>query len=272
VSQYQHLLRSNPVSHDSIQAAASVLAEARQTRRTCSRVSERFHISTLADAYAVQELNTQAALAEGRRLSGRKIGLTSLAVQQQLGVDQPDFGMLFADMEFRDGDVIDCARLIQPKAEGEIAFVLGRDLPNPDTTLGELMRAVEYLVPALEIVDSAIEDWKITLVDTVADNASSGLYVLGKTPVRLANLDLALEGMLLEKNGTQAAIGVGAACLGNPLDACLWLARTMAEVGRPLRAGDVLLSGALGPMVPVTAGDSLRLRLTRLGEVGCRFV
>uniref|UniRef100_A0A1I7Z8E4 PTA_PTB domain-containing protein n=1 Tax=Steinernema glaseri TaxID=37863 RepID=A0A1I7Z8E4_9BILA len=149
---------------------------------------------------AVQELATQAALAAGRRLSGRKVGLTSLAVQQQLGVDQPDFGMLFADMECHDGQAIDSTRLIQPKAEGEIAF----------------------------IVDSAIEDWKITLVDTVADNASSGLYVLGKTPVSLHGLDLALEGMLLEKNGAQAAIGVGAACMGNPLDACLWLARTMA--------------------------------------------
>lgn len=260
------------MSHDSIQAAASVLAQARMTRTPCGRISEHFQISTLADAYSVQELNTQAALAAGRRLSGRKIGLTSLAVQEQLGVDQPDFGMLFADMEYGDGEAIDSSRLIQPKAEGEIAFVLGRDLPNPDTTLGELMSAVEYLVPALEIVDSAIENWKITLVDTVADNASSGLYVLGKSPVRLANLDLALEGMLLEKNGAHASIGVGAACLGNPLDACLWLARTMAEFGRPLRAGDVLLSGALGPMVPVTAGDSLRLKLTRLGEVSCRFV
>ncbi|WP_454255253.1 2-keto-4-pentenoate hydratase [Pseudomonas sp. Marseille-Q8238] len=259
------------MNHDSIQAAAAALAEARQTRRPCGRISERFQISTLADAYAVQDLNTQAALAAGRRLSGRKIGLTSLAVQQQLGVDQPDFGMLFADMEVRDGEAIDSSRLIQPKAEGEIAFVLGRDLPNADTTLGELMRAVDYLVPALEIVDSAIEDWKITLVDTVADNASSGLYVLGKTPVPLSGLDLALEGMLLEKNGAQASIGVGAACLGNPLDACLWLARTMAEVGRPLQAGDVLLSGALGPMVTAAAGDSLRLRLTRLGEVSCRF-
>ena len=174
-------------------------------------------------------------------------------------------------MECHDGQAIDSTRLIQPKAEGEIAFVLGRDLPDPDTTLGELLRAVDHVLPALEIVDSAIEDWKITLVDTVADNASSGLYVLGKTPVSLHGLDLALEGMLLEKNGAQAAIGVGAACMGNPLDACLWLARTMALAGRPLQAGDVLLSGALGPMVPVVAGDSLRLRLTRLGEVSCRF-
>jgi 2-keto-4-pentenoate hydratase len=258
--------------HDSIQNAASALSEARRTRTPCSRISERFGISSLADAYAVQELNTREALAAGRRLTGRKIGLTSLAVQQQLGVDQPDFGMLFADMECSDGDAIDSHRLIQPKAEGEIAFVLGHDLLHPDTSLAELMRAVDFVVPALEIVDSAIEDWKITLVDTVADNASSGLYVLGKNPQRLSALDLALEGMVLEKNDSQASIGVGAACLGNPLNACLWLARTMAECGRPLQAGDVLLSGALGPMVTATAGDRLRMRLTRLGEVSCHFI
>jgi 2-keto-4-pentenoate hydratase len=162
--------------------------------------------------------------------------------------------------------------LIEPKAEGEIAFVLGSDLPNLDTTLAELMRAVDYVVPALEIVDSVIENWNITLVDTVADNASSALYVLGKQPTKLSSLDLRLEGMLLEKNRAVASMGLGAACLGNPLDACLWLARTMAEVGRPLQAGDVLLSGALGPMIPVVAGDSLRLSLTRLGEVSCHFV
>lgn len=254
-----------------LEQAADALTQARQLREPCAQISATFGITTLVDAYAVQEINTQRALEQGRRLVGRKVGLTSSAVQQQLGVDQPDFGMLFADMEVADGEAVDCSRLIQPKAEGEIAFVLGRDLPNPDTTLAELMSAVEYLLPAIEIVDSAIIDWKITLADTVADNASSALYVLGKQPTRLSALDLRLEGMLLEKNRRQASIGVGAACLGNPLDACLWLARTMAEFGRPLVAGDVLLSGALGPMTQVVPGDHLHLRLTRLGEVGCHF-
>ncbi|MEN0108203.1 MAG: fumarylacetoacetate hydrolase family protein [Pseudomonas sp.] len=252
-------------------AAAAALQQARHSRTPCGRISEQFGITSLADAYAVQELNTRQALEQGRRQVGCKIGLTSKAVQQQLGVDQPDFGVLFADMEVLDGDVVDTRRLIQPKAEGEIAFVLGRDLPDSDTTLAQLLSAVEYLLPAIEIVDSAIEDWRITLVDTVADNASSALYVLGKQPTRLSALNLALEGMQLTLNGQQAAIGVGAACLGNPLNACLWLARTMAELGRPLRAGDVLLSGALGPMVPVKAGDRVHLHLTRLGEVGCVF-
>lgn len=262
------------MSHDALkklEQAAEALTQARQLREPCAQISATFGISTLTEAYAVQEINTRRALEQGRRLVGRKVGLTSSAVQQQLGVDQPDFGMLFADMEIADGESVDCSRLIQPKAEGEIAFVLGRDLPNADTTLAELMSAVEYLLPAIEIVDSAIVDWKITLADTVADNASSALYVLGKQPTRLSALDLRLEGMLLEKNRSQVAIGVGAACLGNPLDACLWLARTMAEFGRPLVAGDVLLSGALGPMTQVVPGDHLQLRLTRLGEVGCHF-
>ncbi|NIE72936.1 2-keto-4-pentenoate hydratase [Pantoea sp. Ap-967] len=260
------------MNQQNLEAAALAILDAREQCQAVARISERFDITSLADAYAVQDINTRVALAQGRRLSGRKIGLTSLAVQQQLGVDQPDFGMLFADMEHRDGSDIETSRLIQPKAEGEIAFVLGRDLPNADTTLSELLRAVDHVLPALEIVDSVIQDWKITLVDTVADNASSGLYVLGKTPVLLSGLDLSVEGMVLEKNGSQASLGVGAACMGNPLDACLWLARTMAEAGRPLQAGDVLLSGALGPMVSVSAGDRLRLRLSRLGEVSCQFV
>lgn len=251
--------------------AAQALQNSRDTAKPISRVSERFDISTVEDAYAVQDLNTERALQAGRRLSGRKVGLTSFAVQQQLGVDQPDFGMLFADMEVCDGGVIDCSQLIQPKAEGEIAFVLKRDLPAVDTTLAELVSAIDYVLPALEIVDSAIEDWKITLVDTVADNASSARYVLGKIPVPLAQLDLSLEGMTLHKNGELVSTGVGAACLGNPLDACLWLAQTMAKAGRPLLSGDVLLSGALGPMVAVSAGDRLHLRLTRLGDVSCQF-
>lgn len=255
-----------------IEAAASVIAEARRLARPCCPISERFGIQQIEQAYAIQEINTQKALDAGARLVGRKIGLTSLAVQQQLGVDQPDFGMLFADMEYVDGAEIDSSKLISPKAEGEIAFVLGKDISHADVTLAELMRAVEYVLPALEIVDSAIEDWKITITDTVADNASAASYVLGKNPTRLQNLDLSLEGMILRKNHQLAAMGVGAACLGNPLDACLWLARTMVEVGRPLQAGDVLLSGALGPMVPVQAGDHLQLRLTRLGEVSCQFV
>lgn len=257
---------------DHYKKAAAELLRAREERKTCGRISEAYGITTMEDAYRVQEINTEIALKNGRRIVGRKIGLTSKAVQQQLGVNQPDFGMLFADMEIGDGDSIDASTLVQPKVEGEIAFVLKRDLPTEDTTLAELISSIDYLLPALEIVDTVIENWDITLADTIADNASSGLFVLGKTPISLDQLDLELEGMLLYKNGELASTGVGASCLGNPLNACLWLARTMSQKGRPLLCGDILLSGALGPMVNVEKGDSISMHLTRLGSVKCDFV
>lgn len=255
----------------SISRAAQALADAREQGKQIPRVSDTFGISSVADAYKIQEINTDKAIARGRRLVGRKIGLTSPAVQQQLGVDQPDFGMLFADMEVINGGTVNTKNLIQPKAEAEIAFVLSRDLPREDTSMVELLSAIDYILPAIEIVDSAIADWKITLIDTVADNASSGCYVLGNEPIKLDGQNLTLEGMLLYKNGELVSQGIGAACLGNPLNACLWLARTMAQVGRPLLAGDLLLSGALGPMVNVSAGDRLHMQLTRLGDLHCDF-
>lgn len=255
-----------------LNAAASILRQARKQARPCCPISERFGITSIKDAYAIQEMNTQRCLAEGARLVGRKIGLTSKVVQQQLGVDEPDFGMLFDFMERLDGEEIDTSQLIAPKVEGEIAFVLGKDLDTPRLGVAEFLAAVEYVLPALEIVDSAIEDWNITITDTVADNASAGLFVLGRNPVSLTGITLELEGMLLEKNDKTASTGIGAACLGHPLNACLWLAHTMIDVGRPLLAGDVLLSGALGPMVSVDAGDSVCLSLTRIGQVSCNFV
>lgn len=257
---------------DHFKKAAEQLATARANRTTCGRISDQYDIHTMDDAYRVQEINTELALKNGRRIVGRKIGLTSKAVQEQLGVDQPDFGMLYADMEVGDGEAIDSSRLVQPKVEGEIAFVLKRDLPTEDTSLAELISSIDYVLPALEVVDTVINKWDFTLADTIADNASSGLYVLGKTPITLESLNLELEGMLLYKNGELASMGVGAACLGNPLNACLWLARTMSQKGRPLLCGDVLLSGALGPMVNVAKGDKISMKLTRLGEVSCEFI
>lgn len=256
---------------DHYKKAAAVLAAARLNKTTCSRISDTYGITSIDDAYRVQEINTVLALESGRRIVGRKIGLTSEAVQKQLGVDQPDFGMLYADMEIGDGETIDISRLVQPKVEGEIAFVLKRDLPTEDTSLAELISSIDYVLPALEVVDTVIDNWDFTLADTIADNASSGLYVLGKTPISLESLNLELEGMLLHKNGELASMGVGAACLGNPLNACLWLARTMSQKGRPLLCGDVILSGALGPMVNVTKGDTISMSLTRLGKVSCKF-
>lgn len=260
------------MSLSAIQQAADRIQQARDKAEACGQISAEFGVTSIEDAYQVQEINTERALAAGRRLVGRKIGLTSEVVQQQLGVDQPDFGMLFADMAIENGGEIPSDRLIAPKVEGEIAFVLKRDLTDENLTLLELMSAIDYALPALEVVDSAIADWKITIADTIADNASSALYVLGTTPLKLEDLDLTLEGMVLTKNGQQASIGVGAACLGNPLNACLWLAKTMVKHGRPLMAGDLLLSGALGPMVVVEKGDQIEMELTKLGRVSCKFV
>ena len=223
-------------------------------------------------AYEIQDINTRHWSAAGRRIVGRKIGLTSQAVQQQLGVDQPDFGILFADMEVPNDGAVPAAQLLQPRAEAEVACVLGHDLSHPDPTASEVLRAIAYVLPAIEIVDSRIQDWKISLVDTIADNASSAMYVLGTEPRATADVDLRLCGMVLTKNDSVVATGAGAACLGHPLNAVRWLAATMVAKGRPLRAGDVVLSGALGPMTAVGAGDRLRAEIAGLGSVGVRFL
>ena len=221
--------------------------------------------------YEIQEINTNHWLNEGRRLVGRKIGATSAAVQNMLGLDQPDYGMLFADMAFTDAEEVPMSRLYQPRVEGEVAFYLDGDLLNPDVTMAEVIKAIDYAVAAIEIVDSRIKDWDIGILDTIADNASAGLYVLGTEPHSLTDFDPRLCGMVLERHGEPISTGAGAACLGNPLTAMLWLARKMAEVGRPLKAGDVVLSGALGPLVPVKAGDVCELRISGLGSVRTVF-
>ncbi|MES2498475.1 MAG: fumarylacetoacetate hydrolase family protein [Pseudomonadota bacterium] len=220
-------------------------------------------------AYRVQAINTAHWIGEGRRLVGRKIGLTAKAVQAQLGVDQPDFGALFADMEIADGGFLDPARAIQPKAEAEIAFILGRDITDPEASVDEIAASIDHATAAIEIVDSRIADWKISFADTVADNGSSAFFVLGKERKPLAGLDLYTCGMVLEINGAIVSLGAGAACLGHPLNAVRWLSRALASRGEPLRAGDILLSGALGPMVTMTPGDTV---VTRIGGLGaCTF-
>jgi 2-keto-4-pentenoate hydratase len=218
-------------------------------------------------AYMVQALNAEFWTGQGRRIAGRKIGLTAKAVQAQLGVDQPDFGVLFEDMAIADGGVLLASRVLQPKAEAEIAFILGAGIDDPEITREEVERAVAYAVAAIEIVDSRIADWKITFADTVADNGSSAFFVLGETRKKLAGLDLYTCGMVLELNGAVGSLGAGAACLGHPLNAATWLARKLAANGDPLREGDVVLTGALGPMVAIKTGDSARAVIGGLGQV-----
>jgi 2-keto-4-pentenoate hydratase len=222
-------------------------------------------------AYAVQKLNTEFWMAAGRRVIGRKIGLTAVAVQRQLGVDQPDFGVLFDDMLLPDGGEIGEQALLQPKVEGEVAFVMARDFDHPGATATDMLSAIAYALPAIEIVDSRILDWKITIADTVADNASSSHLVLGSEPRSLAGLDLVTCGMVLTVGGVVASIGAGAACLGHPLTAAAWLAKTLSLRGEPLRAGDIVMSGALGPMVSMTPGTQIRVRIGGLGSAEFSF-
>lgn len=220
-------------------------------------------------AYAVQTINTRFWEAQGRRIVGRKAGLTAKAVQTQLGVDQPDFGVLFEDMRVADGGSLDPAKTLQPKAEAEIAFILGADLPDADTTVEQVAAAVASVHAAIEIVDSRIADWKITFADTVADNGSSAFFVLADQGLPLTGLDLEGAAMEMDVGGKTASTGVGAAALGNPLNAAAWLARTLAGRGEPLKAGDILLAGALGQMVALSPGDHVHARIAGIGE--CSF-
>jgi 2-keto-4-pentenoate hydratase len=251
--------------------AAARLRRAAQEHRPCAPVRDLIGPSDVAAAYAVQRELTRARLATGARVVGRKIGLTSPAVQRQLGVDRPDFGVLFADMAYADGAKVPMARLLQPRAEAEVAFVLGRDLDEPGLGPDGVRAAIAYAMAALEIVDSRIEGWDITFADTVADNASSGLFVLGERVAPLERFEPVDAEMTMTLDGEVVSTGTGAACLGDPLRAVAWLAKTARELGDPLRAGQVVLSGALGPMRPVEAGSEVSADITGLGSVRAVF-
>ncbi|HTU11535.1 MAG TPA: fumarylacetoacetate hydrolase family protein [Allosphingosinicella sp.] len=254
-----------------VAAAAGRLSAALRSREACDPVRPLVERAGVEGAYAAQRLLEQEQVAAGARVIGRKIGLTSAAVQTQLGVDQPDFGFLTDLMAFGDAQELPFNRLIAPRVEAEVAFVMGKDLEDDGLALPQVIRAVEFALPAIEVVDSRVRDWKISIYDTVADNASSGLFVLGGSPRKLDRLDLRLCGMSLTSRGEPVSVGCGAACMGNPVNALLWLARTMQKNGSPLREGDVVLSGALGPMVPARAGATYSAAISGLGSVSAVF-
>lgn len=247
--------------------AAMSLREAADSRKPCAPVRSLIGSDNIAYAYAVQELNIAKRVAAGSRTVGRKIGMTSAAVQEQLGYHEPNYGTLFADREVANGERIPGGRLLQPRAEAEVAFVLRRDLDREELTIADVMRAVEYAVCAIEIIDSRIAGWDIRATDSIADNASCGMYVLGNKPRRINEVDLTLCGMVSRLNGQISSVGVGGASLGNPLVALLWLARAVTAVGQPLKQGDIVLSGALGPIVPLSAGDLFETEIDGFGSV-----
>jgi len=223
------------------------------------------------DAYAVQMINVARELERGAVVSGKKIGLTSTAMRTMLGVNEPDYGHLLDTMAVTDGRApID--RLIQPKAEGEIAFVLKHDLTGPNATLEDALAATDYVVGAIEIVDSRVRDWKIGLIDTVADNASCGLYVLGNRHIRPDELVLTDECMQLFKNSEWVNAGCGADVMGHPALCVAWLANKLHRYGVTLKRGEVVLSGALSAARPARRGDRFEAVFNKLGTVAVDFV
>ena len=253
------------------------LYEALVGRHTLAPLTSRHPDITLEDAYHIQQRMLARRLEKGingrgETVIGKKIGVTSKAVMAMLGVDQPDFGWLTDGMVYNEGESIPADSLIQPKAEGEIAFLLKHDLQGPGVTAADVLAATEGVMACFEIVDSRIQDWKIKIQDTVADNASCGVFVLGDRLVDPREVDLATCGMVLEKNGEAVVTGAGAATMASPVNAMVWLANTLGRLGIALKAGDVVLSGALGAMVPVAAGDSLRVTIGGIGGCSVRFI
>jgi 2-keto-4-pentenoate hydratase len=247
-----------------LKSVANTLLGALKTARPCGPVRDLLD-GDLDAAYAVQELLIQSRVSTRNRRIGRKVGLTAPAVQRQLGVDQPDFGVLLSEMQRGEDEQIPHDRLIAPRIEAEIAFIMGRDVEAIDRD--SVLAAVDYVAPALEIVDSRVAGWDIGIVDTVADNASSAYFVLGAGKATLNGYVPAGAEMIMTINGQQASMGTGADCLGDPVNALLWVAETAAALGRPLRAGEIVLSGALGPMAPLNAGDIVEARIGGLGTV-----
>jgi len=259
------------IAETQIKLAADQLWHAAQIGKPCSPVRELIGAEDIQLAYNVQKINIDRRIALGENRVGCKIGLTSLAVQKQLGVDQPDFGILTDAMRVAESEAIPWRALLQPKAEAEIAFVLAKDLFGSSITLEQLKQAIDYAVASIEVVGSRVEGWNIKITDTVADNASASHFVLGSERRKLDEVNLEDCTMKLFRFGELVSEGVGKACLGNPLNAALWLAQTMNDLGTPLKAGDIILAGALGPMVAANPGDVFEAKIEGFGSVSVKF-
>jgi len=255
-----------------IEQLGTELYQALVDAKTVKPLTDRHPDITIEDAYKIQQQLMKLRLIAGERIIGKKIGVTSKAVMNMLGVYQPDFGYLTDGMVYNEGQAIPMSRLIQPKAEGEIAFVLKKTLKGPGISSADVLAATEGVMACFEIVDSRIQDWKIKIQDTVADNASCGVFVLGDRLVDPRDVDLQTCGMVLEKNGDIVATGAGAAALGAPANAVAWLANTLGRLGIALEAGEVVMSGSLAIMVPVAAGDNLRVTIGGIGSCSVRFI
>lgn len=255
-----------------IERLGDELYEALVAKDTVPNLRDRVAGISIVDAYHIQARMVARRIAAGETIVGKKIGVTSKAVQDAIGVFEPDFGQLTSDMAFGDGAAIDIDTLIQPKAEAEIAFILKSDLKGPGVTAADVLRATDHVRACFEIVDSRVTGWDIRIQDTVADNASCGVYALGALKADPRDIDLTLAGLLVEKNGEPVATGVGAAVQGSPLNSVAWLANTLGRLGIPLKAGEVILSGSQSPLVPVKAGDSLVCHVGGLGGTSVRFI
>ena len=255
-----------------IQQFGDELYEAMVKREAVSPLTSRGEDISIEDAYHISLRMLERRQQAGARVIGKKIGVTSKAVQNMLNVHQPDFGYLTDDMVFNSGEVMPISdRLIAPRAEGEIAFILKKNLNGPGITNADVLAATECVMPCFEIVDSRIQDWQIAIQDTIADNASCGLFVLGDQAVSPRKVDLVTCGMVVEKNGSVISAGAGAAALGSPVNCVTWLANTLGEFGIPLKAGEVILSGSLVPLEPVKAGDYMRVEIGGIGSASVRF-
>ena len=260
------------ISKSQLDKLSQELVRAEKNRRPVTQLSERFANMTVPEAYAIQMRTVESRVSHEEIIVGKKIGLTSVAMQEMLGVREPDYGIILSKSMINEGEPISMSRLIQPRVESEICFILKEDLKGPGVTAANVLTATAGVVPAFEIIDSRFQNWKIKIQDTVADSASGALVVLGAKLTPLKDLDLRLVGLVLEKDGSIIATAAGAAVWGNPVQAIVWLANKLGEHGIGLHAGEFIMSGSLTSAFDATAGSSFRATFDRLGSVSTRFV